>query len=154
MAQTYCTTCCIRQLERFPVKLLPAAALGLIASPALAATPVTGKWITAERDSIIEIGTCGDTVCGKVSRLLKMNPDGSMPMDTNNPNPALRSRPVQGMVILTGFTDGGKIWNGRIYDPKSGKSYKSKLARNPNGTLKVQGCIGFLCQSFTWTAAK
>ena len=136
------------------MKLLPAALLALIAAPATAAVPVTGKWITAERDSIIEIGTCGNTVCGKVLRLLKSNPDGKMPTDANNPNPALRTRPIPGIMILTGFTDGGSLWNGRIYDPKSGKSYKSKLARNPDGSLTVQGCVAFLCQSFKWTPAK
>jgi uncharacterized protein (DUF2147 family) len=136
------------------MKLLSVALLALIAAPATAATPVTGKWITAERDSIIEIGTCGDTVCGKVLRLLKLNSDGKMPTDGNNPNPALRSRPVQGIMILTGFTDGGGVWNGRIYDPKSGKSYKSKLNRNPDGSLNVQGCVAFFCQAFKWTPAK
>ena len=136
------------------MKFLSLALLALITVPANAATPVTGKWITTERDSIIEIGTCGNTVCGKVLRVMKMNPDGKPPTDGNNPNPALRSRPVEGMMILTGFTDGGNQWNGRIYDPKSGKSYKSKLARNPDGTLTVQGCVAFLCQAFKWTAAK
>jgi uncharacterized protein (DUF2147 family) len=136
------------------VKILPVALLALIAAPATAAVPVTGKWITAERDSIIEIGTCGNTVCGKVLRLLKPNPDGKMPTDANNPNPALRTRPIPGIMILTGFTDSGALWKGRIYDPKSGKSYKSKLARNPDGSLTVQGCVAFLCQSFKWTPAK
>ena len=136
------------------MKLLPVALLALIAAPATAAVPVTGKWITAERDSIIEIGTCGNTVCGKVLRLLKTNSDGKMPTDANNPNPALRTRPIPGIMILTGFTDGGTLWNGRIYDPKSGKNYKSKLARNPDGSLTVQGCVAFLCQSFKWTPAQ
>ena len=138
------------------MKFLPVALLALIAATATAtaATPVTGKWITAERDSIIEIGNCGTTVCGKVLRVMKMMPDGKPPIDANNPNPTLRSRPVQGIMILTGFTDGGSNWNGRIYDPKSGKNYKSKLARNPDGSLTVQGCVAFLCQSFKWTAAK
>ena len=110
--------------------------------------------MTAERDSIIEIGTCGATVCGKVHRVMKMMDNGQAPIDANNPNPALRNRPVQGMMLLTGFTDGGNQWNGQIYDPKSGKTYKSKLSRNPDGTLKVQGCIGPFCKAFTWTAAK
>lgn len=136
------------------MKYLPLAALTLIAAPLQAADPVTGHWLTAEKDSIIVIGRCGTTVCGKVQRVLKMMSDGAMPIDKYNPDPALRNKPVQGMVLLTGFTDGGKLWNGRIYDPKTGKTYKSKLSRNPDGTLKVQGCIGFLCKSFTWTAAK
>jgi uncharacterized protein (DUF2147 family) len=136
------------------VKILSLVLLASFAPPALAAAPVTGKWITAERDSIIEIGMCGTVVCGKVHRVMKMMANGQPPIDANNPNPALRARPVQGMMLLTGFTDGGNQWNGQIYDPKSGKTYKSKLSRNPDGTLKVQGCIGPFCRAFTWTAAK
>lgn len=136
------------------MKILAVTMFALVASPALAAPPVTGKWLTAERDSIVEIGTCGNTVCGKVLRVLKMMDNGKPPIDSNNPDPALRGRLVEGTMILTGFTDGGSLWNGRIYDPKSGKSYKSKLTRNADGSLKVQGCIGFLCKAFNWTAVK
>ena len=67
--------------------------------------------MTAERDSIVEIGTCGNTVCGKVLRVLKMSSDGKPPIDSNNPDPALRGRLVEGTMILTGFTDGGALWN-------------------------------------------
>jgi uncharacterized protein (DUF2147 family) len=126
----------------------------IIAPPVSAAVPVSGKWMTQERDSIVEIASCGSTVCGKVLRVLKMMPNGKAPIDLNNPDPALRNRPVQGILIFRDFTDAGSHWNGRLYDPKSGKSYRSKLTRNPDGTLKVQGCIGFLCKSFTWTAVK
>jgi uncharacterized protein (DUF2147 family) len=131
-----------------------ALALALIASPAFAAAPVTGKWLTAERDSVIEIGTCGGQVCGKVLRVLKMMPDGGVPIDRNNPNAALRTRKVEGIMILTGFADNGTNWKGKIYDPKSGKTYTSYLTRNANGTLKVQGCVGPFCQAFTWSAAR
>ena len=126
----------------------------LLSIPVQAATPVTGRWLTAEKESIIEIGTCGSSVCGKVLRVLKTMPDGKPALDRFNPDLALRGRRIEGMMILTGFTDGGALWNGRIYDPKSGKSYKSKLSRNGDGTLTVQGCIAFFCQSFKWTPAK
>lgn len=133
--------------------ILALAAL-MIATPAIAAAPVTGKWLTAEKDSVIEIGTCGGQVCGKVFRVLKMMPNGKEPIDSNNPNPALRGRKVEGMMILTGFADAGKNWKGKIYDPKSGKTYTSYLTRNADGTLKVQGCVGPFCQAFTWTATR
>ena len=122
--------------------------------PASAAVPVTGRWLTAERDSIIQIGACGKSVCGRVVKVLKMMPDGRAPIDANNPDPRLRTRAVEGITILTGFTDQGSIWLGRIYDPKSGKSYKSKLSRNPDGTLNVQGCVAFFCRAFTWQPLK
>lgn len=129
-------------------------ATALAASPALAATPVTGKWLTVDKDSVIEIGRCGNTVCGRVAQILKPTDDGGPAIDKFNPDPALRTRSIQGMMILTDFTDDGSVWLGRIYDPRKGKTYKSKLSRNPDGTLKVQGCIAFLCQTQTWTPAK
>ncbi len=124
------------------------------AAPAVAAAPVVGKWTTAERDSIIEIGRCGPTVCGRVLQILKAMPNGKAPIDANNPDPALRGRPVQGMMILTGFTDNGSNWLGKIYDPKSGKTYTSYLTKNGDGTLKVQGCYGPFCKTITWSAAR
>lgn len=135
---------------KFPLALL------LVVAPvsAQAAAPVTGKWLTVERDSVIEIGQCGNSVCGRVARILKPTADGKPAVDSYNPNPALRTRPVLGIAILNGFTDGGTLWNGQIYDPRKGKTYKSKLMRNPDGTLKVQGCIAFLCQTQIWTPAK
>jgi uncharacterized protein (DUF2147 family) len=126
----------------------------MIATPVFAAAPVTGKWMTAEKDSIVEIGTCGGIVCGKVLRVLRMMPDGKEPIDRNNPNPALRNRKVEGILILSGFADNGSSWKGKIYDPKSGKTYTSYLTRNADGTLKVQGCVGPFCQAFTWTQAR
>jgi len=130
------------------------AALALAAAPGYAATPVTGKWLTVEKDSVVEIGTCGKSVCGRIVRILKATADGKPAFDKFNPDPSLRTRPIEGMMILSGFTAAGSVWNGRIYDPRSGKSYRSKLARNPDGTLKVQGCIAFLCRTQTWTAAR
>jgi uncharacterized protein (DUF2147 family) len=121
-----------------------------VAAPAFAAAPVTGKWMTTEKDSIIEIGQCGTMICGRIIRILKPNPKGPT-VDSNNPNPSLRNRPIQGLMILSGFTDNGKNWTGSIYDPRRGKNYTSYLARQTNGTLQVKGCISFLCQTMIWT---
>jgi uncharacterized protein (DUF2147 family) len=136
------------------MKFVPVLLAAMLPISAQAAAPVTGKWMTEERDSIIEIGQCGNTVCGKVASILKPTADGKPAIDSYNPNPALRNRPVLGINILNGFTDGGTLWNGQIYDPRKGKTYKSKLTRNANGTLKVQGCIAFLCQTQVWTPVK
>lgn len=123
------------------------------AAPAMAATPVTGTWLTVEKDSMVEIAPCGDKICGKIIRILAPTPKGP-PRDENNPNPALRNRPIQGLTILSNFVSNGKQWQGSIYDPRRGKVFKSFLALNPNGTLMVKGCVAFLCQSQTWTRAR
>lgn len=132
--------------------LMVGAALLFAAAPAMAAPSIAGKWVTAEKDSIIEISPCGANMCGKISKFLK--PVEGPPFDRNNPDKAMRNRPLLGLPILLALKDGGKQWEGRIYDPKGGKTYKSKAFMNPNGTLTVKGCVAFFCQSFVWTAAK
>lgn len=109
--------------------------------------------MTAGKDSVVEISACGPRLCGKVSKLVNPKP-GRPTVDANNPNPALRTRPLVGLPILSNFADSGSEWDGTIYDPRSGKSYRSKVARNPDGTLKVQGCIAFFCQTQIWAAAQ
>lgn len=129
-----------------------AASLGL-AAPAMAAAPVSGLWLTTEKDSIVEIAPCGAALCGRISRILK-GPPGGPPKDTKNPDPALRGRSVLGMVILSGFKDAGKNWQGTIYDPRAGKTYKSYLALQPDGGLSVKGCVGPFCRTMSWTRAR
>jgi uncharacterized protein (DUF2147 family) len=129
------------------------AALSIAATPTIAATPITGKWFTVEKDSIIEIASCGPKLCGRIARLLRPV-QGGPPVDRNNTNAALKSRPLIGLPILSDFIDAGTLWTGTIYDPRSGKSYKSKVSRNPDGTLNVQGCIAFFCQTQKWTKAQ
>lgn len=130
----------------FPVLALMAAA------PGVAAVPVTGKWLTTEKDSVVVIAPCGSNLCGKIERILKPNPRGPA-VDSNNPNPALRSRPILGMAILTGFADAGKKWAGSIYDPRAGKVYRSELVKLANGNLQVKGCVGMFCKTMVWTPA-
>jgi uncharacterized protein (DUF2147 family) len=124
-----------------------------IALPAHAAQPVTGRWATVDAKAIVQIAPCGKSLCGRIEKILKPTP-GRPHTDVENADPALRSRPLVGLPLLTGFADAGSLWKGTIYDPESGKSYTSKVSRNPDGTLKVQGCIAFLCKTQTWTAVR
>ena len=133
-------------------KMLAFATLAL-ASPLLAAQPVDGRWLTEDRDAVITIGDCGRTKCGKITKFLVAPPQGVDQRDVNNSDPKLRSRKLLGMPVLTGFTEDGDEWRGRIYDPKSGKSYRSVIRRVNNSTLEVKGCIGPFCQSQTWKRA-
>ncbi|WP_375428035.1 DUF2147 domain-containing protein [uncultured Sphingomonas sp.] len=128
-----------------------------LAAPAFAAAPIGGRWITVERDSIVTVAPCGGALggklCGRITTFLKRPPTAN-PVDTKNPDPALRGRPILGMAVLSGFADAGKDWRGRIYDPRSGRSYKSIVSRNVDGTLKVQGCVAFLCRTQVWTPTR
>lgn len=133
-------------------RTIPALALVLAVTPAFAAAPVNGRWLTPDRDSVIEIGSCGTTVCGRIGRLLKPV-QGGPATDRNNPDASLRSRPLVGLPILIGFIDAGGEWRGRIYDPRAGKTYRSTLALAGEGVLRVKGCIAFFCQTQEWRRA-
>lgn len=124
-------------------------ALLAIAAPATAAAPIQGRWYTTERDSIITVAPCGPALCGRITTFLR-KPDRPNPVDSNNPDPALRTRPILGMSVLNGFTDKGKDWRGRIYDPRSGRSYKSIVSRAADGSLQVKGCVAFICRTQIW----
>ncbi|PWG01516.1 DUF2147 domain-containing protein [Sphingosinicella humi] len=123
----------------------------LLMTAAAPASDVTGNWVTEDGTALIAIGRCGNSVCGKVAKALVIKP-GRAETDVKNPDPRLRKRPIIGMTILSGFkTDGGGWKDGRIYDPETGKTYRSRLRLNTDGSLKVSGCILFVCQSQRWT---
>lgn len=131
---------------------LAIALAALVATPAFAADPVTGNWLTDTRDGIVEVAPCGPRICGRLARSLV--PIKGPPFDRHNPDPALRDRPIIGLPILTGFVAEGKVWRGTAYDPKVGKSYRTTLERLGSDRLKVRGCIAFFCRSVIWTQAK
>lgn len=126
--------------------------LSSLSSGAFAAEPVTGRWITDDGKAIVTIGHCGSAVCGEISRILAPTPKGP-PVDENNPEPALRKRPIQGLQVLTGFVADGDEWHGRIYSPEEGKTYRSVMQRAGPDTIKVKGCILFFCKTQVWKRA-
>lgn len=133
--------------------LLLAAVLTLAAAaPAFAADPVEGEWLTQEKTGKVRIAPCParpDRMCGTTSWVK----DPAKVLDVNNPDRALRTRPLLGQAVLRDFRQAapGRWTGGKIYDPKTGKTYDSKISANPSGTLKVQGCILMVCQAQTWT---
>ena len=75
--------------------------------------------------------------------------------DSNNPDPALRTRSLVGVQVLSDFTaqsDGR--WQGKIYYPFQGRTYRAYISRNPDNSLKVQGCWFFICRTVKWPAAE
>ncbi len=120
--------------------------------PAQAATPIAGRWLTGDGKGVVEIGQCGAALCGKITKLLADT--NGPPTDRNNPDPKLRARPLVGLNILSGFKDAGKQWEGQIYSPERGSTYRSVVKRNPDGTLSVKGCLGPFCQKQVWRPMK
>ncbi len=128
------------------------AALALSSAAVAAPAPVTGRWLTEEGKAIVEVAPCGASLCGRIVKVLKPRPGGPA-VDINNPDAKLRTRRIEGITILSGFAPKGDRWAGRIYDPESGRTYRSEL-RAQGAVLKVKGCFGPFCKIQDWTRAR
>ena len=109
---------------------------------------VFGRW--ASEGSIIEIGESDGQLHARVIALLDpvYRPDeedgvaGAVRVDAKNPAVALRVRPIIGINLLEGYSYKDGQWRGRIYDPESGKTYKSHMSVDADGNLRMRGYIG------------
>ena len=143
-------------MSRMTSRLVMAAALMLAVSPVLA-KEIVGLWNADE--SRVEIYACGDLLCGRIAELDEpLDEDGNEKLDKENPDPALRSRPIIGMDLIAGFFRKSKTkWSGgTIYDPRDGKTYKCVITLQPDGTLKVRGYVGISLfgKTVVWTRVK
>ena len=66
----------------------------------------------------------------------------------------LKKRKLRGLAVLTNFKEEKTLWRGQIYDPKSGKTYRSVIRRKSDNVLEVKGCIGPFCQTQLWRKAR
>ena len=124
-----------------------------VATPLAAAQPIAGRWLTADGSAVVAIGDCGGNVCGRVAKVIKGPLPGRPWVDALNPDPKLKTRPLVGMPILTEMTPEGDGWKGKIYEPKTGKTYRVVVGRD-GANLKVQACIAVFCQTMIWTRAR
>ncbi len=134
-----------------------------MAAPAQAveADSIIGSWTTPDHDARFEVYRCGSLYCGKISSLREpnypssdANTPGGPKVDRNNPDPSLRSRTLVGLPLISGFRyNGENLWNGTIYNPEDGKTYRCNFSTAGDRLLKVRGYIGIplLGRTQTWT---
>jgi uncharacterized protein (DUF2147 family) len=124
-----------------------AALLALSAGTAFAADPV-GDWLVKEGYAHIRIDNCFGKLWGIVAW------EKTPGIDTENPDPAKKSRPTLGIPILMGLkqTKPNK-WEGEIYNSQNGKMYSANISMVDDNTLELEGCLftNFLCQAQKWT---
>jgi uncharacterized protein (DUF2147 family) len=54
----------------------------------------------------------------------------------------LRDRPILGLNLVSGYQFEDGTWQGKIYDPESGKVYSSRMKVGRKGNLEMRGYIG------------
>jgi uncharacterized protein (DUF2147 family) len=135
-------------------RLFAYAAIALTTSPALAAelSPI-GDWLVKDGYANIRIDICGGKMWGIIA--WEKSPGG---VDSENPDPAKKTRPVLGMPILIGMAPNPKEpgkWSGEIYNSQNGKMYTANISLADENTLNLEGCLVWpLCQTQQWTRVK
>ena len=137
-------------------------AMGL-AAIALAATPVgaqnstpVGIWLHDNKRIELEITPCGEKLCGKLVWFKWPNDAQGLPLvDLNNPDAALRARPLLGLPVLNGLRrTGTNTWeDGSIYNPDDGATYIASMLMQGDGSLQVRAYVlmPMLGKTFVWT---
>ncbi|MET1056273.1 MAG: DUF2147 domain-containing protein [Pedobacter sp.] len=119
---------------------------------------ILGKWINSTGEAHVEIFKTGVKYNGKIVWLKTQKDEkGIVKTDLKNPDVSLRSKPILGMQILRDFVyEDGKWTDGKIYDPKSGKTYSCNMNIKENGDLNMRGYIGvsLLGRSEVWKRVK
>jgi uncharacterized protein (DUF2147 family) len=111
---------------------------------------IAGYWLTAERDSIIQVGRCGSTVCGIVRSYV--GPSGET--DRANPDATRRKQPICGLRIVGGLVPAGPGWGtGWLYDPESGSRYGLTVKSVSAQKLRLRAFLGIeaIGEDVTWT---
>jgi uncharacterized protein (DUF2147 family) len=106
---------------------------------------VIGKWKTIDDEtgkakSIVEIYEKSGKIYGKVAEILDLEHKNNV---CSNCSGSDKNKPILGMIIIKGLTkEGDEYTNGKILDPKNGKTYKCFITLESKDKLKVRGFIG------------
>jgi uncharacterized protein (DUF2147 family) len=115
------------------------------------ADAIVGEWWTEGKEGLIRFVRSSD---GTYSGILAGGNDPGR--DVNNKDPALRKRPLLGIVLMWHLRpDDGEYVDGYVYNPRNGETYRMKAEVTGKTTLKIRGYLGIslLGQSQTWTRA-
>ena len=132
--------------------VMAGAALALASAVwAQTAEDALGVWENPENKSHTEFYKCGDGVCAKIVKVA----DGQT-TDDKNPDPAKRSRPIVGLVIMQGAKKAGPTsWSGQLYNRADGKTYSGTLTVKSKTTVDLSGCVAAIfCKTTTFTRVK
>jgi uncharacterized protein (DUF2147 family) len=136
-----------------------AAALALLFTAAAelrAEDGLEGFWIDSDGEVILEVRPCGEAKCAHVAWLrLPNGPDGKPLLDYRNPDPALQTRPVCGLEVISGFKKqpDGTWGDGTVYVSDLGHSFSGYAEVLSPTQVKVRGYVllPIFGESEVWT---
>ncbi|MFN4248778.1 MAG: DUF2147 domain-containing protein [Flavipsychrobacter sp.] len=119
--------------------------------------PIEKVWYNQEKTAKIQVYKAKDgRFYGKMVWLKEPLENGKPKVDKENPDDKKRNTPLIGLILLRGLEKDGdhEYDNGKIYDPKNGKTYSCKITHKGN-TLDLRGFVGIslIGRTSTWTLA-
>jgi uncharacterized protein (DUF2147 family) len=122
------------------------------ATPEALADQALGTWRLSDGRVTVRIRPCGSNLCGFIVGLAKpLDKQGRPKVDHENPNPALRSRPVMGLQVLFNMRGSGNgSWTGTIYNADDGGTYSARLKLRDPGKMQLKACLGPFCKNKTF----
>jgi uncharacterized protein (DUF2147 family) len=109
----------------------------LVASAQYAfAGDVSGIWLHEDGGSKVRFAPCGAAVCGTIVWLKDKSGAGK----------------VGQRVFYDMMPTGDNAWEGKAFEPSSGKEYSGKMSLSGE-RLTTAGCVfgGLICKSIIWT---
>jgi uncharacterized protein (DUF2147 family) len=108
------------------------------------ASDIIGTWLSEKKDGVIKVSLNEGTFRGHLIAFKKDKVDlGKVSLDKNNPDEKLKTRKLRGIEMFWGFKFDDDEWSGgKIYDPISGKTYKSYMSLDGKDTLNLRGYVG------------
>jgi len=104
---------------------------------------ILGKWVNSSGEGQIEVFKKGEKYYGKLVWIKEPNENGKPKTDEKNPNASLRTKPIVGLEIVKDFEfEDGKYVDGKVYDPKTGKTYSGNMTLVGQNQLNMRGYIG------------
>lgn len=120
-------------------------AAALLASPAVAASPIEGQWTNPARSVTVRIAPCGRSLCGRV---VSATPSAKAKAAAGG-TPRL-----VGTELMSGLTPIGQgAWRGQFFVPDRNLRAEGELHLSGARTIDIEGCAvpGILCKSQQWT---
>ena len=134
--------------------LLLFVVIALVALAPSACASLTGAWVTANGEALLQLTPEAEGDGVRVRLLAVASPllaPNTPALDSHNPDPALRRRPLAGLHLGV-LEPRGDEYEGRLYDPESGRTYSvATTARSPS-VLRLRAWVGLrvLGRSLLW----
>lgn len=128
------------------------------------ADAIVGDWLVETRDAVIRLSRAADgSYEGRIAWQLRdhYGPEdgpewnGRITVDRNNPDPALRSRTIDNLLMIWGlhFDAQEQEWDGgHVYNSDDGRTYRCRIRLKDPDHLRLRGYFGITLfgGSTTW----